>query len=89
MTVYWVDQNGKFLRATDDKSEVDGATKVTTPPNSGRDTWNGSSWDAAPPPPREVSDLEARIALLEDAGSGRPSPEAIAAKKASMDGTTR
>jgi len=52
MTKFWFAEDGVMLRATsDDIESVGGAAgHTTTPPESGRQRWNGTGWDALPEP---------------------------------------
>ena len=48
MTIFWVDDTGRCVRATDDGQEIEGLTPVTEPPESGLQKWNGKKWADTP-----------------------------------------
>lgn len=68
MTLFWIDATGKILAATsDDVEEYPGATEaITTPPESGKQKWNGTSWDSVVLTTQEHNDaIYAQIDALE------------------------
>lgn len=61
MTIFWVDNDGTFVKATDDSQTIKDLNKVTTAPQSGKQTWDGSKWSDYTKPktyvPSEFFDL--------------------------------
>ena len=51
MTTFHIDSDGRLIRATSDPDViVEGAVQTTDiAPESGRQKWNGTGWDALPP----------------------------------------
>lgn len=51
MTTFHIDSDGRLIRATSDPDAVvEGAVETTDiAPESGRQKWNGTGWDALPP----------------------------------------
>lgn len=44
MTKYFVNQNGFYLGGFDGAEPPIGAIEIASPPNDGRDKWNGKRW---------------------------------------------
>lgn len=49
MTKYFVTIDGTYLGGFDGALPPTGSIEVPTPPAHGHDTWNGTTWIAAPP----------------------------------------
>jgi len=48
MTIFWVDDTGRCVGATDDKQKLDDLTPITEPPESGLQKWDGNKWTDTP-----------------------------------------
>lgn len=52
MTIFWINEDGGIVRATDDSFVDDALTAIKVPPHpapeSGEQTWLGSAWSSAP-----------------------------------------
>jgi len=44
MTIFWIDNDGKMAKATDDSQDLSPLIPITDPPESGKQQWNGSAW---------------------------------------------
>jgi len=65
MTIFWVDDEGKLLKATSDNAApIGGATGVKIPPESGRQLWDSEAQEWGPVPPPRPSRERAIDAML-------------------------
>lgn len=65
MTKYFATQSGDYIGAFDGADPPVGAIEVPMAPATAADKWNGTGWDAAPPPvPAAITMRQARLALL-------------------------
>ena len=89
MTTFWIDAAGNLIKATSDPdAQPPGAvTSTTVEPENGRQKWNGTGWDLAPPVEQEASlgdvwgALKGKFPQLTDADlpAGKKPPKAAAA----------
>lgn len=51
MTKFYVDGDGNYIGGFDGADPPSGSIEVPAAPEDARQTWNGASWSAKPPPP--------------------------------------
>lgn len=71
MTTFWIDAQNNLIKATSDpNASPDGAvTSMEIAPESGRQKWNGTGWDAPPPAPAPAMSAEDLWEVLRGLGT--------------------